>query len=141
MEELREVLHELSTQLREASELARRAGYLARQLGVPEVDQQIEDELLPWLVTLADDSRTQPDLVILELQMGSPETGWQILNLLRGDPTTTHIPALMYSAHSDFLRVRAGVLRRQRCATLEKPFALPDLLATIAEALALRGPG
>ena len=58
MEELREVLHELSTQLREASELARRAGYLARQLGVPEVDQQIEDELLPWLETLAEDSRT-----------------------------------------------------------------------------------
>ncbi len=58
MEELREVLHELSTQLREASELGRRAGYLARQLGLPEVDQQIEDELLPWLVTLADDSHT-----------------------------------------------------------------------------------
>ncbi len=58
MEELREVLHALSTHLREASELARRAGYLARQLGVPEVDQQIEDELLPWLETLAEDSRT-----------------------------------------------------------------------------------
>ena len=58
MEELREVLHELSTQLRAASALARRAGYLARQLGVPEVDQQIEDELLPWLVTLADDNLT-----------------------------------------------------------------------------------
>ncbi len=99
----------------------------------------------PILCSEAEDAyvivrRTQPDLVILGLQMGSPETGWQILNLLRGDPTTTHIPALMYSAHSDFLRVRAGVLRTQRCATLEKPFALPDLLATIAEALALRGP-
>ena len=60
MEELREVLHELSAQLSEAIELARRAGYLARQLGVPEVDHQIEDELLPWLETLADDSRTAP---------------------------------------------------------------------------------
>ncbi len=58
MEELREVLHELSAQLSEAIELARRAGYLARQLGVPEVDHQIEDELLPWLETLAEDSRT-----------------------------------------------------------------------------------
>ena len=58
MEELREVLYELSRQLSEASELARRAGYLARQLGLPEVDHQIEDELLPWLETLADDSRT-----------------------------------------------------------------------------------
>ena len=58
MEELREVLHELSAQLSEAIELARRAGYLARQLGVPEIDHQIEDEVLPWLETLADDSRT-----------------------------------------------------------------------------------
>ena len=98
----------------------------------------------PILCSEAEDAyvivrRTQPDLVILGLQMGSPETGWQILNLLRGDPATAHIPALMYSGHADFLRVRTGVLRRQRCATLEKPFALPDLLATIAEALALRG--
>ncbi len=83
--------------------------------------------------------RTQPDLVILDLQMGSPETGWQILTLLRGDPATVHIPAILYSSHADFLRVRTAVLRRKRCATLEKPFALPDLLATIAEALALRG--
>ncbi len=58
MEELREVLQELSSQLSEASELARQAGYLARRLGLPDVDHQIEDELLPWLVTLADDSRT-----------------------------------------------------------------------------------
>ena len=58
MEELREVLHELNMELRAAIELAHRAGYLARQLGVPEVDHQIEDELLPWLETLADDSRT-----------------------------------------------------------------------------------
>jgi two-component system response regulator MtrA len=107
-------------------------------------DLLTQEGFQPILCSEAEDAyvivrRTQPDLVILGLQMGSPETGWQILNLLRGDPTTTHIPALMYSAHSDFLRVRAGVLRRQRCATLEKPFALPDLLATIAEALALRG--
>ena len=75
MEELREVLHALSTQLREASELARRAGYLARQLGVPEVDQQIEDELLPWLETLADDSRTATH----------PGSVGQLLTLLKED--------------------------------------------------------
>ena len=58
MEELREALHKLSTTLHEAIELTHRASYLARQVGLPEVDHQIEDELLPWLVTLADDSRT-----------------------------------------------------------------------------------
>ena len=58
MEELRAVLEELSTTLHEAIELAHRASYLARRLGVPAVDHQIEDELLPWLGTLADASRT-----------------------------------------------------------------------------------
>ena len=58
MEELRDVLHALSMQLHVAIELAHRASYLARQLGVPAVDQQIEDDLVPALVTLADDSRT-----------------------------------------------------------------------------------
>ena len=73
--------------------------------------------------------------------MGSPKAGWQILTLLRGDPATAHIPALMYSSHPDFLQVRTRVLRRKCCVTLEKPFSLPDLLATIAEALALPGCG
>ena len=58
MEELQEVLHALSTTRNEAIELAHRASYLARRLGVPAVDHQIEDELLPWLLTLADASRT-----------------------------------------------------------------------------------
>ena len=58
MEELQEVLHELSTTLHDAIELAHRASYLARRLGVLEVDHQIADELLPWLETLADESRT-----------------------------------------------------------------------------------
>ena len=58
MDELRTVLHDLSTTLNEAVQQARRAGYLARQLGLPGVDQQIEDDLLVAVVAFADDDRT-----------------------------------------------------------------------------------
>ena len=60
MDELREVLLDLSTELQEAIKVARRAGYLARRLGVSAVDQHIEDDLLPALVAFADDDRTAP---------------------------------------------------------------------------------
>ncbi len=56
MDELRGVLHELGTTLTAAVEQARRAGYLARRLGVAQVDQHIEDDLLPALVAFADDN-------------------------------------------------------------------------------------
>ena len=56
MDELRELLHDLSAQLSEALELARRAGYQARQLGLPRVDEQLEVHLLPGVAAFADDS-------------------------------------------------------------------------------------
>ncbi len=57
MDELRAALHELGTTLTEAVGQARRAGYLARRLGVAQVDQHIEDDLVPVLVAFADDTR------------------------------------------------------------------------------------
>ena len=62
MDELRGVLHELGTTLTAAVEQARRAGYLARRLGVAQVDQHIEDDLLPALVAFADDNRAATHL-------------------------------------------------------------------------------
>ena len=65
MDELRTALQDLSTQLTVAIERARRAGYLARRLGLSQVDQHLEDDLLPTLVAFADDDRTatQPGAV------------------------------------------------------------------------------
>ena len=60
MDELRAVLQDLGTTLTEAVEQARRAGYLARRLGVAQVDQHIEDDLVPALVAFADDNRSAP---------------------------------------------------------------------------------
>ncbi len=58
MDELRDVLHDLDSKLHEAIELAHRAGYIARQLGVPDVNQHIENDLLRSLIAFADDDLT-----------------------------------------------------------------------------------
>ncbi len=60
MDELRNVLHDLHIQLDEALRRAHRAGYLARQLGLTQVDQHIEHDLLPALVAFADDDVSAP---------------------------------------------------------------------------------
>ncbi|HEX5504683.1 MAG TPA: response regulator [Thermomicrobiales bacterium] len=78
----------------------------------------------------------RPDLVILDIRMGNPEAGWQVLELLRLDPATTRIPVLVCSADAPSLRAKEGALRALRCDVLEKPFDLATLLAKVAGGLA-----
>ena len=85
--------------------------------------------------------RLQPDLAILDLQMADPEAGWTILAVLRADPATAHIPAILYSSNHAYLHVRQEVLRKKRCAVLKKPFEIRELLDRIAETLAWRTEG
>jgi two-component system, cell cycle response regulator len=42
----------------------------------------------------------KPDLVILYLRLEHPEGGWKIMELLRLDPDTTHIPVIVCAADS-----------------------------------------
>ncbi|HUY99108.1 MAG TPA: response regulator [Thermomicrobiaceae bacterium] len=81
--------------------------------------------------------RDRPDLVVLDIRMEHPASGWDLLDLIRLDPTTTAIPVLVCSADAAFLRSKADVLRAQRCETLEKPFDLDELLSRIQRMLAV----
>ena len=58
MDELRDVFQDLHMQLEDAIRRAYRASYLARQLGLTEVDHQLEHDLVPTLAAFADDSLT-----------------------------------------------------------------------------------
>lgn len=82
----------------------------------------------------------RPDLVILDIRMEHPETGWEVLNLLRLDPETADLPVIVCSADSQFLREKAVHLREKNCDVLEKPFDLPDLLSKV-EAVVGSPPG
>ena len=77
----------------------------------------------------------RPDLVVLDIRMGQPESGWTILELLRLDPATARIPVIVCSADGRFLREKAPSLRELDCDTLEKPFDLEMLLGKVAAAL------
>ena len=77
-----------------------------------------------------------PDLVILDLQLGSdPEAGWKLLQVLRADPATLRIPAIMVSGNTNFLQTHRALLHANGCTTLAKPFTMEELLARVTSAL------
>ena len=75
----------------------------------------------------------QPRLVILDIAITHPDSGWVVLSLIRLDPTTTQIPVMVCSANTPLFRDSADRLREMRCETLEKPFDLEAMLAKIRE--------
>lgn len=77
----------------------------------------------------------RPDLVVLDIRMEHPETGWQILEMLRLDPELAALPVIVCTADAPFLRAKELRLREMHCLGLEKPFNLSELLAKIAEML------
>jgi DNA-binding response OmpR family regulator len=76
-----------------------------------------------------------PDLVMLDIRMGSPEAGWTIIELLKLDPATADVPIIVCSAALDDLRSKEEWLRQHNILTLPKPFDLDDLYRTVEEGL------
>src|SRR4051812_37712197 len=72
-------------------------------------------------------------LVILDMQMEQPDSGLVVLELIRLDPTTEHIPVIKCSADQQFLRAKEDQLRAHRCDVLEKPYSLSELLTLITK--------
>lgn len=82
--------------------------------------------------------RHPPDLIILDIRMESPETGWTVLELLTLDPETSPIPVIVCSAAIVDLREHEGVLRKYGIAVLPKPFDIATLYLQVEEALQTR---
>ena len=77
----------------------------------------------------------RPDLVILDIRMGSEETGWKILELLTLDPETHPIPVIVCSAAIGELREHEPLLHKYGVGVLPKPFDLDALLEKVELAL------
>lgn len=99
--------------------------------------QFLEEEGYTTVCSLSDNNSyqmirdSQPDLVLLDLQMEHRDSGLRVLDLTRLDPTTAHIPVIMLSADGAFLRDKESHLAQHNCAILEKPVQLHELLAKV----------
>ena len=75
--------------------------------------------------------RIQPDLVIVDIRLEQPDGGWKLLELLRLDPRTAHIPAIICSADALQVGERELWLRHESIPALRKPFDLDELYRLI----------
>lgn len=76
-----------------------------------------------------------PDLIILDIRMETPETGWTLLELFTLDPTLRHIPVIVCSAAIFDLRAHADWLEQNGIAVLPKPFNVDQLQEKVRETL------
>ncbi|MDQ6907917.1 MAG: response regulator [Chloroflexota bacterium] len=74
----------------------------------------------------------RPDAVVLDIRLEHPRAGLSVLQRLRRDPATATIPVLVCTADVAFTREWARTLGAHRCAVITKPFAIADLIATVA---------
>jgi len=73
----------------------------------------------------------QPDLLILDIRLSNPDSGLLVLDLVRLDPTTTHIPILLCSTNFDIFPDRAEHLKAAGIETIAKPFSLEEMLGKV----------
>ena len=78
----------------------------------------------------------QPDVVLLDMHLDHAEGGWMILDRMRLESDTAHIPVIMCSADSRLLEQEAAHLEEEGSCILPKPFDVEELLAMVANALA-----
>ena len=77
----------------------------------------------------------QPDVVLLDLWLERRQSGWALLEGLRADPATDHIPVIVCSADTPTLEREAAWVQALSWAVVAKPFELDTMLATVAQVL------
>lgn len=75
----------------------------------------------------------QPDLIIIDISMPRLD-GWEVFQELKADKSTSNIPCVAVTAHSEIDRPRA--LEAGFSAYLSKPFRSEALLETVRQVLA-----
>jgi len=78
--------------------------------------------------------RDQPDAVLLDIRLNARQSGWDILDGLQADPTTSTIPVVICSAAADELRSHASWLHERGMGVLPKPFDIEELYSHVEAA-------
>ncbi len=80
-----------------------------------------------------------PDLIILDVVFGEEKLGWQMLQMLKMQPSTAAIPILLCTASEKAIREMEGYLVSKNVLVVYKPFELDDLLTAVSQALESAG--
>jgi DNA-binding response OmpR family regulator len=70
----------------------------------------------------------QPDLIVLDIRIESPQSGIKVLELLKLDIATENIPIIICSADHAMMRSMEERLSQMECWILLKPFKAKELL-------------
>lgn len=79
---------------------------------------------------------THPDLVLVEVGIGSAVLGWTMVERLRADAALQDLPVVVYSVDRYDLHNHAALLKTYHCHTLVLPATVEEIRAAVTEALA-----
>ncbi len=79
--------------------------------------------------------RIKPDLIILDYYVGREGVGWEFLQLLKMEDSTTGIPVLICTTAVRLAQEIGGYLATKRVSILRKPFESRDLANAVRLAL------
>lgn len=80
--------------------------------------------------------KLRPDLVILDFLIGGESLGWQLLQKMKMDRRTAHIPVIVCSAALQLLQELEGHLRAKNVGIVVKPFDIDELVDIVQQYLA-----
>ena len=87
---------------------------------------------------LAKVTEIAPDLVVLDLMLGPTELqGWALLQKIRMSPPTEHIPVIVCTAATNWVREQEGWLAANAVKVVLKPFKVEHLEHAIRQAFDL----
>lgn len=84
---------------------------------------------------IKDVEQINPNLIILDLVFGDEKTGWQMLQMLKMQPSTATLPIIVCTAALDQVREQEGYLVSQGVRVLYKPFDLDHLRTHVQQLL------
>jgi CheY-like chemotaxis protein len=77
----------------------------------------------------------RPDIVVLDVHMGKPPSGIQVLETIQANPATADIPIIICTADHSFLKKHHADLIAKGCEVLQKPFDLDALITLVSKCI------
>ncbi len=87
---------------------------------------------------LASIKREHPELIIFDVRGDRPEPSWALLDLLRKEDATKHVPILVSSRNGEELRAHSALLETFGALPLPRPFDASRFGSVMDQAISTR---